>query len=91
MHISDPREVEEVLSFFRTHLGRELDIAVSIFEGITQYERMKVQEVDAAHLASFYWLQSPSGRSRSILTSFHLQQSHRITRGWKWDACLVRI
>ena len=35
MHISDPREVEEVLSFFRTHLGRELDIAVSIFEGIT--------------------------------------------------------
>jgi len=48
MHISDPREVEEVLSFFRTHLGRELDIAVSIFESITQYERMKVQEVDAA-------------------------------------------
>ena len=48
MHISDPREVEEVLSFFRTHLGRELDIAVSMFEGLTQYERMRVQEVDAA-------------------------------------------
>lgn len=48
MHISDPREVEEVLSFFRTHLGRELDIAFSMFEGRTQYERMKVQEVDAA-------------------------------------------
>ena len=48
MHISDPREVEEVLSFFRTHLGRELDIAFSMFEGLTQYERMKVQEVDAA-------------------------------------------
>jgi hypothetical protein len=47
MHISDPSEVEEVLAFFRTHLGRELDIAISAFDGLTQFERMKVQEVDA--------------------------------------------
>jgi hypothetical protein len=47
MYISDPSEVEEVLSFFRTHLGRDLDIAISAFDGLIQFERMKVQEVDA--------------------------------------------
>jgi hypothetical protein len=47
MHISDPQEVEEVLNFFRTHLGRELNIAISVFDGVTQLERAKVQEVDA--------------------------------------------
>ncbi|HLH32154.1 MAG TPA: hypothetical protein VKY31_13205 [Terriglobia bacterium] len=47
MHISDPQEVEAVLAFFRTHLGRELNVAISVFEGITQHERVKVQEVDA--------------------------------------------
>jgi hypothetical protein len=46
MHISDPKEVETVLSFFRTHLGRELNLAISIFEGLTQHERVKVDEVD---------------------------------------------
>jgi hypothetical protein len=48
MHISDPKEVEAVLSFFRTHLGKELNLAISIFEGLTQHERVTVQEVDAA-------------------------------------------
>ena len=47
MHISDPREVEEVLSFFRTHLGRELNIEISVFDGLIQFETAKVQEVDA--------------------------------------------
>jgi hypothetical protein len=47
MHISDPKEVETVLSFFRTHLGKELNFAISIFEGLTQHERVTVQEVDA--------------------------------------------
>jgi len=47
MHISDPKEVEEVLSFFRTHLGKELNLAISIFEGLTQHERVTVQEVNA--------------------------------------------
>jgi hypothetical protein len=46
MHISDPKEVEAVLAFFRTHLGRELNLAISLFEGFTQHERAKVQEVD---------------------------------------------
>src|SRR5215468_7328114 len=46
MHLSDPKEVESVLSFFRTHLGRELNLAISIFEGLRQHERVTVQEVD---------------------------------------------
>jgi hypothetical protein len=48
MHISDPKEVEAVLSFFRTHLGKELNLAISIFEGLTQHERVTVQKVDAS-------------------------------------------
>jgi len=48
MHISDPKEVEAVLSFFRTHLGRELNLAISLFEGLTHHERVSVQEVDSA-------------------------------------------
>ena len=47
MYISDPKDVEAVLAFFRTHLGRELNLAISIFEGLTQHERVKVQQVDA--------------------------------------------
>ena len=48
MYISDPKEVEAVLSFFRTHLGRELNLEVSLFEGLTQHERVTVHEVDNA-------------------------------------------
>jgi hypothetical protein len=47
MHLSDPQEVEAVLEFFRTHLGRELNLSISVFDGLTQHERVKVQEVDA--------------------------------------------
>jgi len=46
MHISDPKEVGAVLAFFRTHVGRELNLAISVFEGLTQHERVKVQGVD---------------------------------------------
>ncbi len=46
MYISDPHEVEAVFAFFRHHLDRELDIATSAFEGLTHYERMRVQTVD---------------------------------------------
>src|SRR5215468_4200125 len=46
MHISDPHEVEAVLAFFRTHLGKELNLAISLFDGLTQHERVTVQEVD---------------------------------------------
>jgi hypothetical protein len=48
MYISDPKEVEAVLSFFRTHLGRELNLEVSLFEGLAQHERVIVQEVENA-------------------------------------------
>src|SRR5438093_13642059 len=48
MHISDPREVEEDLSFFREHLGREMDTPVAMSEGINQHERTRAEEVDAA-------------------------------------------
>ncbi|HEY2383151.1 MAG TPA: hypothetical protein VGK48_18400 [Terriglobia bacterium] len=48
MHISDPEEVETVLAFFRTHLGRELNLAIAVFDGLTQHERVKVTEVEAA-------------------------------------------
>jgi hypothetical protein len=46
MYISDPHEVEAVLAFFRTHRGRELNVAISLFDGLTQHERVKVKEVD---------------------------------------------
>jgi len=46
MHISDPNEVELVLSVFRSHIGRELNLTISIFDALMQYERVKVQEVD---------------------------------------------
>src|SRR5215469_4544813 len=48
MYISDPKEVDAVLAFFRTHLGHELNLAISMFDGLTQHERVKVAEVDAA-------------------------------------------
>ena len=47
MHVSDPQEVEAVLAFFRTHLGRELNLAISVFDGLIQHERVKVVAVDA--------------------------------------------
>jgi hypothetical protein len=46
MYTSDPKEVEAVLDFFQTHLGRELNLAISLFDGLTQHERVKVKEVD---------------------------------------------
>jgi len=45
MLISDPKEVEVVLAFFRKHKDGELDITVSLFNGLTQSDRMRVAEV----------------------------------------------
>ena len=45
MTISDHREIETVLAFFRKHTGRELDITLSLFDGLIQSERMRVAEV----------------------------------------------
>ena len=48
MHSSDQSEIESVLSFFRQHSGRELDIALSMFDGLIQRERMRVVEAGQA-------------------------------------------
>jgi hypothetical protein len=53
VHISDPKEMDLVLAFFRKYLGREVDIATSIFEGLTQYERMRVAEVGSSRLSPY--------------------------------------
>ena len=45
MLISDPKEVEAVLAFFRKHIGRELEITVSLFDGLTLSERVRVADV----------------------------------------------
>ena len=45
MLISDPKEIEVVLAFFRKHIDGELDITVSLFDGLTQSDRMRVAEV----------------------------------------------
>jgi hypothetical protein len=45
MLISDPKEIEAILAFFRRHVGRELEITVSLFSGLTQSERMRVVNV----------------------------------------------
>jgi len=45
MLITDPKEIEAVLAFFRKHIDRELDVTMSIFEGLAQLERMRVARV----------------------------------------------
>ena len=46
MVISDPKEIEAVIAFFRNHIGRESDVTMSVFEGFTQLERMRVTEME---------------------------------------------
>jgi hypothetical protein len=48
MYLSDPEEIETVLAFFHAHLGKELEIAVSVFPGLTQFERMRVVQITKA-------------------------------------------
>jgi hypothetical protein len=48
MHIGDPREIETVLAFFRKHIDRELDVSFSVFEGLVQYQRLLVAEVNSS-------------------------------------------
>ncbi len=45
MLITDPKEIEPVLAFFRKHMGRELEITMSLFEGLVELERMQVAVV----------------------------------------------
>ena len=47
MYLSDPKEVEEVLAFFYEHQGKELEIALCVFDGFTETEPMHVAEVKA--------------------------------------------
>ena len=68
MYISDPNEVETVLNFFRTHLGRELNIAVSVFDGLSQMERVKVENVDV-HPPQI--LMSVIGSQRKLAIDLH--------------------
>jgi hypothetical protein len=48
MHIADPKEIEAGLAFFRKHIDRELDITISVFDGLIQHERLLVAEVNSA-------------------------------------------
>lgn len=43
--LADSNEIEAVLSFFSKHRGRQLNVSVSIFEGLTQREEMRVAKV----------------------------------------------
>jgi hypothetical protein len=45
MLITDPKEIEAVLAFFRKHIGHELEVTLSLFDGLTQSERMRVARV----------------------------------------------
>jgi|SRR5579884_3111423 len=47
MHISDPKEVQAVMDFFRKHIDHEVDVSFSVFEGLVQYDRLLVAEVSA--------------------------------------------
>ena len=42
---AEPLEIEAVIAFFRKHIGHELDIVISLFDGFSQRERLQVAEV----------------------------------------------
>src|SRR5262245_64039478 len=54
MTISDHREIETVLAFFRKHTGRELDINISLFDGLIQSESMRIIEVGERGTSHYY-------------------------------------
>jgi hypothetical protein len=66
MQISDPEEVEGVLAFFRKHIDKELDISISVFEGLTQYERLQVAEVGDLGSSKVLLISGPSQRRIEI-------------------------
>ncbi|MGA2261120.1 MAG: hypothetical protein ABSH28_06780 [Acidobacteriota bacterium] len=45
MPIDNPKEIDELLSFFQRWRGRNLDVVISLFEGFTQREQLRVMEV----------------------------------------------
>lgn len=44
MPIDNPKEIDEILSFFQRCRGRNLDVSIVIFEGFTQREQLRVME-----------------------------------------------
>src|ERR1700680_2856903 len=66
MYLSDPEEVEAVLAFFREHIGSEMDIAISVFDGLTEYERMRVAEVAHGEPARVFLQAAHSQRQLQI-------------------------
>jgi len=72
MIISDHREIETVLAFFRKHTGRELDITLSLFDGLTQSERMRVAEVGERGTSHYHiHLTSPHKEHRLEIDLHH--------------------
>ena len=47
MPIDNPKEIDELLSFFQRWRGRNLDVVIILFEGFTQREQMRVMEVSS--------------------------------------------
>jgi hypothetical protein len=66
MYLSDPREVEDVLAFFHEHAGKELEIAICVFDGLTETERMHVIHVATAEPANVILRASKSQRELQI-------------------------
>jgi hypothetical protein len=66
MYLGDPKEVEEVLAFFYEHLGKELEIALCVFDGFTETEPMHVAEVTTAEPTRVILQSSQSQRQLHI-------------------------
>ena len=72
MLITDRKEIEAVLAFFRKHIGRDLDVTISIFDGLTQFERMRVDEVGEVGAAHYHvHFTSPHSHRRLELDLHH--------------------
>src|SRR5215831_8039689 len=69
MYISDPEEVAAVFSFFQEHLGNELEITISAFEGLVEWERLRVTEVEQT--TSRIVLTGRFGRRKLLIDPHH--------------------
>src|SRR5437764_688889 len=70
MYLTDPKEVEDVLAFFREHAGRDLDIAICVFEGLTEIERMHVVQVATAEPVLVF-LQAAQSQRQLQINPYH--------------------
>ena len=61
--LADSGEIEAVLAFFVMHRSRALQVSISIFEGLTQCEEMRVTDVggdgQSRHRVTLSSLDSP--------------------------------